>query len=1203
MQCPRCQSENRDTVRFCEGCGSRLVLNCAQCGAETLPDKRFCGSCGSPVGGQPTERYAFPQGYTPKHLADKILTSRAALEGERKQVTVLFADLKGSMEILADRDPEEGRKLLDPVLERMMEAVHRYEGTVNQVMGDGIMALFGAPLAHEDHAERACRAAVRMQGAVGSYAEELRRTQGIDVQIRVGLNSGEVVVRAIDSDLHMDYSAIGQTTHLAARMEQLARPGTTLITAETLRLAEGYIEVRPLGPVPVKGLPDPVKIYELIRFGPGRSRLQAAAMRGLTPFVGRETEVDTLRRALERAAMGQGQIVAVAGEAGIGKSRLFWEFTHSYRVQGWLILESTALSHGQAISYLPVSDLLRSYFQIDERDDERKIREKVTGKLLTLDENLRPTLPAFLQLLDVSVEDPEWQAQDPGQRRHRTLDAVKRLLMRESRMQPLLVIIENLHWLDSETQAFLDSLVESLPAARALLLVSYRPEYQHGWGSKTCYSQFRVDPLPPASAGELLHALLGDDPGLEPLKQMLIQRTEGNPFFLEESVRTLVETRALSAERGAYRLASDVHAIQVPVTVQAVLAARIDRLPIETKRLLQAAAVVGMDVPFTLLHAVIELPEDGLRRSLTQLQAAEFLDEVSLFPSVEYTFKHTLTHDVAYATLLQERRRALHARIVTAIEQLYPERVAEHVERLAHHALRGEVWDKAVSYLRQAGAKAAARAANREAVMFFEQALVAVQHLPEGRPATERALDLRLDLRPPLLQLGHLERALQLSQEAEAMAEKLGDDQRLARVYTYLINYHYLKGEPELAIEYGERCLRIGDAVQDSALQALARGYLGSSFHAQGRYRRAEFVLKQNVEALEGVWGEAEGTPAAISYVTSSGWLAFTLAELGEFDAAITCVDRAQRAAEAGGHAYIQTIARTFAGLVWLRRGQLDRALPLLQKSLDASREKNLDVWRPIPSSLLGLTCILVGRLDEGLQLLEDGVKWTEGLGVRAYLALWTSHLGEGLLAAGQPERARAVAQRALDQARSHKERGHQAWALHLMGDVMAHGDRAEMDTALEHYAQSLALAEELKMRPLVARIQLGLGRLHRRVGIRAKAEEHLGAALTLSREMDMRFWSARAAEELMELGAPFVVARYNVQLFEYLKQEFAGEPFTVILDRRQGERRQSHAGLLGEERRRIERRRHPEADEALRARGFVVLRDTPSRPEETAPV
>jgi class 3 adenylate cyclase len=349
-----------------------------------------------------------PRTYTPPYLAEKILTSCGDLEGERKQVTVLFADLKGSMELLADRDPEEARAILDPVLERMMAAVHHYEGTVNQVMGDGIMALFGAPIAHEDHAVRASYAALHMQEAIGQYAEELLRQKGVDVQIRVGLNSGEVVVRSIGSDLRMDYTAVGQTTHLAARMEQLSRPGTTRLTAATLRLIEGYVEVKPLGPVPVKGLQEPVEVYELLRAGPVRSRLQASAARGLTRFVGRGTELEQLYHALVRAAAGHGQVAAGVGEPGVGKSRLFYEFTRSHHTHGWLLLASHSVSYGKATAYLPVTDLLKGYFQTAPQDDARRRREKVLGKLLTLDRSMEPLLPALLALLEVPVEDPQW---------------------------------------------------------------------------------------------------------------------------------------------------------------------------------------------------------------------------------------------------------------------------------------------------------------------------------------------------------------------------------------------------------------------------------------------------------------------------------------------------------------------------------------------------------------------------------------------------------------------------------------------------------------------------------------------------------------------------------------------------------------------------------------------------------------------------
>ncbi len=479
-----------------------------------------------------------PLTYTPPHLAEKILTSRSALEGERKQVTVLFADLKGSLELIADRDPEEARQILDPVLEHLMAAVHRYEGTVNQVMGDGIMALFGAPVAHEDHAVRACYAALAMQAAMRRYAEEVRRTHGLAVQSRVGLNSGDVVVRAISNDLHMDYSAIGQTTHLAARMEQLATPGSILLTATTLQLVEGLVQVNALGPIPVKGLAEPVEVFELVGASTVRRRLQAAVARGLTRFVGRQTELEAMRQALAQAGAGHGQVVAVVGEAGVGKSRLVYECVHAHYTQGWQVLESASVSYGKATPYFPVVDLLKRYVRVEDADEPRTVRARVTGQVLTLDEALQETIPALLWLLDVLPDDSPFRTLEPPQRRQRTLEALKRVLLRESQVQPVLLVFEDLHWIDTETQALIDSLIESLPTARLLLLVNYRPEYQHGWGSKTYYTQLRLDPLPPASAEAVLDALLGSDPGLAPLKRVLIERTEGNPFWLSGNFRS-----------------------------------------------------------------------------------------------------------------------------------------------------------------------------------------------------------------------------------------------------------------------------------------------------------------------------------------------------------------------------------------------------------------------------------------------------------------------------------------------------------------------------------------------------------------------------------------------------------------------------------------------------------------------------------------
>jgi predicted ATPase/class 3 adenylate cyclase len=1059
-----------------------------------------------------------PLASTPAHLAEKILMSRSALEGERKQVIVLFADLKGSMELLADRDPEEARQLLDPVLERMIEAVHRYEGTVNQVMGDGIMALFGAPIAHEDHAVRACYAALRMQETVTRYGDAMQRSHGVPVQIRVGLNAGAVVVRAIDSSLHMDYTAVGQTTHLAARMEQMAKPGSVLTTGETMRLAEGFVQVKALGPVSVKGLADPVEVFELVGAASTRTRLQAFAARGLTRFVGRQVELEALRQALERAGTSHGQVVAVIGEPGVGKTRLFYEFTRSHRTHGWLVLESSSVSYGKATAYLPVRDLLKAYFQIDDRDDGRKIREKLTGKLLTLDATLGPTLPAFLTLLDVPVEDRHWQDLDPAQRRQRTLEAIKQLLLRESQVQPLLLVFENLHWIDAETQAVLDSLIDSLPTARLLLLVNYRPEYQHGWGNKTYYTQLRLDPLPTMSAEELLQALLGDDPSLVPLKRLLIERTEGNPFFLEESVRALVETGVLVGERGAYRPFKSLDSLQVPATVQAVLAARIDRLPPEEKRLLQTAAVIGTEVPFALLQAIAELSEEALRRGLSHLQTAEFLYETSLFPELEYTFKHALTHEVAYGSLLQKRRRALHAGIVAAIERLYADRLPEQAERLAQHAFRGEVWDKAVTYYRQVCTKAFVRSALREAVACCEQALAALRHLPESRATQEQAIDLRFDLRNALFLLGELRQVLDYLREAAALAEALDDQLRLGLVSAYMCRSFREMGDHDGAVESGQHALAVAETLGDFALQVTARHFLGVAYHILGDHRRAMGLLRRNVESLAGDLIRERFGLSTLPSVASRAWLARCLAELGAFPEGIAYAEEAVQVAEAVDHPQSLIFAYHGIGLLSIRQRDISRAIPVLERCLEICRVYNILVWFPETTVALGCAYAFAGRIAEALPLLEQAEQRGASMGSISGPSLRVGYVSEAYLLAGHMQEAVQFAGRALDLARAHKERGHEAWALRLLGEIAAHQGTAAIEPAEHHYRQALALAEELGMRPLMAHSHLGLGTLYIKTGQRQQARAELSTAIEMYRAMAMTFWLPQAEVALAQV-------------------------------------------------------------------------------------
>jgi class 3 adenylate cyclase/tetratricopeptide (TPR) repeat protein len=1065
------------------------------------------------------------QSYTPAHLAEKILTSRNALEGERKQVTVLFADLKGSMELLADRDPEEARRLLDPVIERMMEAVHRYEGTVNQVMGDGIMALFGAPIAHEDHAVRACYAALRMQESVKAYAADVQRTHGVRLHIRVGLNAGEVVVRSIASDLRMDYTAVGRTTHLAARMEQMAMPGSILITPGVLELAEGYVQVKPLGPVAIKGLPRPVEVYEVTGAGPVRTRLQAAAARGLTRFVGRDRELDQLHRALQLAGAGHGQVVAIVGEPGVGKSRLVYEFTRSPRTRDWLLLESRSLAHSQATPYLPVHDLLKAYFQIEARDDGRQIREKITGKLLALDRTLEAILPACLALLDVPVEDPQWQALDPPQRRQRTLEAVKRLLLRESQAQPLLLACEDLHWIDSETQAFLDSFIDSLPAARLLLLLNYRPEYQHGWSGKTYYTQLRLDPLSRSGAEELLQALLGDDVRLAPLKQLLIERTGGNPFFLEESVRALFDQgvllpQAAEATQRAPVLAKPLTEFKLPATVQAVLAARIDRLPAEEKRLLQTAAVIGTEVPFSLLQAIADEPEAALHRGLARLRAAEFLYETSLFPELEYSFTHALTHEVAYGGLLQERRRTLHARIVEAVEHLYPEHLAEQIDRLAHHAFQGERWDKAVAYLRQAGAKAMARSAHREASIYLTLALVAVQHLPAQRDTLEQAIDLRFDLRTSLFHLGEFAQIFEHLREAEALAEALGDDRRLAQASDLLCANFNILGEHERAIQRGQRALATAAAHGVARLQGAMNFHLGAAYYSLGDYRRAiDLFLRRDVGPLGGERLVDRASALRLRSIVVRTWVVWSLAELGEFAEGVAIGEEGVRIAEAADRPDNLINAYAGVGLLYLRKGELRQAVPMLERGFELWQVWRIPLLFPVIASALGAAYALSGRVAEALPLLEQAVEQAAATSVMDFQALCVASLGEAYLASGRLDEAMALAVHARDFAREHKERGWEAYALRLLGAIAARRAPPDGGQAQASYRQALALAGALGMRPLLAHCHLGLGTLYGKIGQRAQARAELAAAVALYRSMDMTFWLPQAEAALAHEG------------------------------------------------------------------------------------
>ena len=850
MRCSKCATENPAGKKFCGGCGSVLSARCPQCGAENTPSFKFCGDCGASLSarGSLASDEGSASALSSVHVA---AVASEALDGERKTVTALFADIKGSTELIRDLDPEEARARVDPVLRLMMEAVHRYDGYVAQSTGDGIFALFGAPVAHEDHPQRALHAALAMQQAIREHAAKHVMQGHPAIATRVGVSTGEVVVRTIETGGRTEYTPIGLTANLAARLQTVAFPGSVAVSETIRRLCEGYFTFRGLGPTAVKGIGEPIEVYEVTGVGPLRTHFDLATQRGLTRFVGRERELADLKRALELTQSGHGQIVAAVAEAGTGKSRLVYEFKAALP-RGCKVLEAYSVSTGKAAVYQPILELLQNYFEIEATDDSADRREKIAARLAALDPALNDISPYLFALLGVQ-DTPDPLAQlDPAIRRRRTLDALKRIVLRESVNQPLVVIFEDLHWIDSQTQALLDLLADSIANARVLLLVNYRPEYRHPWAGKSYYTQLGLSPLGQESAEELLAALLGDAAELGPLKRLVAEKSGGNPFFIEELVQGFFDEGVLT-RNGGVRITRPLGQVRIPPTVQGILSSRIDRLPAEEKSVVQTLAVLGKDIPLDLVRHVTSLPEGELSRIFSDLQAGEFIYErPSSAEAALYTFKHALTQEVAYNSLLLERRRVLHERVGEAIAALYPTGLDEHLAELAHHYGRSANLRKAVHYLGRAGDQALERAAYVEAQALLSRGLELLKELPDDMERAREEFDLQTALGFSLFHTtgpGAPEREA-VAVRAKELCEQLGDEAKLIRALMALANSRMNRLELQSAKEPAEQAIALAARVDHPGLVAGAHWPLGEVSFFMGELATSREHLERTLELL-----------------------------------------------------------------------------------------------------------------------------------------------------------------------------------------------------------------------------------------------------------------------------------------------------------------------------------------------------------------
>jgi class 3 adenylate cyclase/tetratricopeptide (TPR) repeat protein len=977
VNCATCGASNDADALFCEECGGSISRECPSCGTSCSAAAKFCKKCRTPLDGQAVAKTSErdPRSYTPKHLAEKILTSRSALEGERKQVTVLFADVKGSMDLAEQVDPEEWHKIMDRFFAILSEGVHRFEGTINQYTGDGIMALFGAPIAHEDHAQRACYAAVHLRDELRTYAEELKRTRGLSFLVRMGINSGEVVVGRIGDDLRMDYTAQGQTVGLAARMEQLATPGCTYLTEHTAKLVPGFFQLRDLGSFEIKGMRDRLRVHELEGVGPVRTRLDVSRARGFTKFVGRSSEIMALEAALERSVAGNAQVVGVVAEPGTGKSRLCYEFAERCRAGDIPVYEAHGVAHGKAIPLLPVLEFFRCYFGVTEHDTPRAARDKIAGRMLLLDKTLEEGLPLMFDFLGVPDPDRPSLPLGPEARQQQFVEVSRRLARARSAREPAVVLFEDLHWWDQASEEFIENLVaEVAPGNRTLVLLNFRPEYHASWMQRSYYQQLPLVPLGQEAIQELLAFLLGTDSSLRRLTELIRERTGGNPFFIEEIVQSLQETGVLAGTRGAYRLDKPLENIGVPATVQSVLAARIDRLPEQKKQMLQTASVIGKTFSEPILRRVAELGDGDLPAALHVLTSAEFLYQEALYPEVEYTFKHPLTQEVAYRSQLVERRARVHGAVARAIEERDSGKLGERAALLAHHWEHAGEAREAAKWHRRA-AEWIGQNNSAEALRHWGSVRQLLDTLPETPDSLAERAAVRAQIMIHLARLDGLEdQAASLFREGKELAARSGDPHVFSQVLNGFGLLRYFTGALEEALDALLEATRRADETQDVGLRVAVRFGLSAAHISAGRLRDCLATAEEGIRLAQGNLDLGADRIGMSPSLSLSGLRGYALGLTGNPREGACELDRVIELARTSQQLYSVLVPRAFHVLRCEVTGEAAPALAHAREAVDYAGRIGSAFGRIQAYLALGVANVMNHAWDDALEVLDEAL-------------------------------------------------------------------------------------------------------------------------------------------------------------------------------------------------------------------------------------
>jgi class 3 adenylate cyclase/tetratricopeptide (TPR) repeat protein len=1112
MKCPKCQFDNREGARFCKECGAKLELACPECGTIYFSDSKFCDDCGydlrKPVRA-PVVDYTQPQSYTPKFLADKILTNRGSIEGERKLVTVLFADVANYTAMAEKLDPEEVHQVMDGCFKILMDEIHRYEGTINQFTGDGVMALFGAPVAHEDHAQRACYAALAIQKSIGDYGAKLKEDRGVDFLMRIGLNSGHVVVGSIGDDLRMDYTAVGDTTNLAARMENMASPGKILGTAYTQKLARDFFEFESLGKVQVKGKKEPVEAYEIIKASEVETRIEAAAAKGFTKFVGRKNSMAALMEPYEKAKSGSGQVVGIVGEAGVGKSRLLIELKNRLPMEEYNYLEGRCLHYGGSMAYLPMLDILRSYFDIKEEDQEKAIKKKMEDKILQLDERLKSALPSFQELLSVKVDDGAYLQLEPELKKIRTFEAIRDLLICESETKPLVLALEDLHWIDSISEEFLGYLIDWLANTPILLILLYRPEYTHVWGSKSYYSKIGVNQLTTKSSAQLVQNILEGGEVVPELRELILNRAGGNPLFVEELTHNLLENGSIQIRGHQYVLSKGASEVEVPDTIQGIIASRLDRVEENLKKIMQVASVIGREFAYRILQTIMGMREE-LKSSLTNLQGLEFIYEKSLFPELEYIFKHALTQEVAYNSLLHKKRKEIHEKIGSAIETLYPDRLEEYYELLTYHYTRSDNKQKAVEYLEQASRKAAKLNAVKESKTYLDEAMKLLDTLPENNMNRQRRITLLLDKWTVFILLFQLPEYYELLTRYEQTAIELGNQGLLGAFYTGKGQCEMFAGNFDQSIETVTKAAELCEAAGEAEYAGVAYMLLIWNHMFKGNFDQ---VLTFKKDVLR----TAEQQLNLRSYVWALDGISMTYTYLGRWEEALKESQKGLKVAEEFSNNSLISHATWAFSMAYTGKGDLSQAIKYGELAVEKA---------PTPADKIWAQCFLAwarcraGEPHRGVEDLTMAISIQRAGGFKVGEIYFSVYLGEGYWLAEEYDKATKTLQEVLKLTESCEMKWIIGMAERILGQIALETNpkQVEEPLAAPHFERSIALAQEINAENELALAYAGYGRLHKQQGDIARAREYLTSALEIFERLDTLIEPDKVRKELAEL-------------------------------------------------------------------------------------